>query len=264
MAFPMKQYIEASHVKMLESAGARVIPIDFTLDLTDMKPLLEQINGLYIPGDSSRLVTPHQEYDYTKKVQAILSWAQHHNEKSDKHFPIFGIGYGMQAMIKSQTDDDLYMAEIAQGENLQINLAHEPQHTYMFDEYNHEELETLLDGIYLFSDVAYGYNMENFVRSEKKASTIFIPVASFNDNSFGNSNQETVAMIEGVVYPWFGVGYRLDRIQYNIDDVAMEGRLDQSRDAIAHAQKLANLFVDEARMSSNEFQFVQQELDALN
>lgn len=66
LAFPKKQYIEASHVKMLESSGARTIPLDFTLDIDELKALLEQINGLYIPGDSSRLITPHQEYDYTK------------------------------------------------------------------------------------------------------------------------------------------------------------------------------------------------------
>lgn len=60
---------------MLESAGARTIPVDFTLDISEMKPLLEQVNGLYIPGDSSRLITPHQEYDYTKRVQEILGWA---------------------------------------------------------------------------------------------------------------------------------------------------------------------------------------------
>lgn len=28
-----------------------------------------------------------------------------------------------------------YLPEVPQGENLQINLAHEPQHTYMFDEF---------------------------------------------------------------------------------------------------------------------------------
>ena len=70
----------------------------------------------------------------------------------------------------------------------------------------------MLDGIYLFSDVAHGVSMRDFVTREKKASSLFIPVASFNDNSFDNSNAETVAMIEGAVYPWFGVGYRLDRI----------------------------------------------------
>jgi len=31
-----------------------------------------------------------------------------------------------------------------------------------------------------------------------------------------------------------------------------------------HAQKIANLFVDEARLSSNEYEFVVQEYEALD
>lgn len=39
---------------------------------------------------------------------------------------------------------------------------------------------------------------------------------------------------------------------------------DHSREAIMHAQKLANLFVDEARLSENEFDFVNDEVQAIN
>ena len=66
--YERKQYIDASHVKFLEAAGARVVPVDFTLGKQELKDALEQLNGLYIPGDSARLVTPHQEYGYTKTV----------------------------------------------------------------------------------------------------------------------------------------------------------------------------------------------------
>lgn len=45
-----------SHVKFLESAGARVVPIDYTEDMVVMKKQLESINGLYIPGDSPSLI----------------------------------------------------------------------------------------------------------------------------------------------------------------------------------------------------------------
>ena len=60
--------------------------------------------------------------------------------------------------------------------------------------------------------------MEDFVLKEKALSSTFIPVASFNDNNAKNSNEEMVGVIEGVVYPWFGIGYRIDKIQFNFDD----------------------------------------------
>jgi hypothetical protein len=41
----------------LETAGARVIPIDFTMEKHHLEKMLSQINGIYIPGDSPDLVT---------------------------------------------------------------------------------------------------------------------------------------------------------------------------------------------------------------
>lgn len=54
--FPRNQFIENTHIKFLQSAGARVVPVDWQLDDERTNALLEQINGLYIPGDSKSLV----------------------------------------------------------------------------------------------------------------------------------------------------------------------------------------------------------------
>jgi hypothetical protein len=40
--------------------------------------------------------------------------------------------------------------------------------------------------------------------------------------------------------------------------------IDHSREAILHAQRIGNLFVDEARLSSNRFTYVSHEVEALN
>lgn len=64
--------------------------------------------------------------------------------------------------------------------------------------------------------------------------------------------------MEGVVYPWFGVAYRIDKIQFSFDDES-ERYLDQSRLAILHAQKIANLFIDEARLSGNQYDYIAHE-----
>ena len=48
--------IESTHVKYLESAGARVVPIDWTASEESINRLLAKTNGLYIPGDSQSLV----------------------------------------------------------------------------------------------------------------------------------------------------------------------------------------------------------------
>ena len=45
-------FIETSHVDFLQAAGARVVPIDYTLNEKALKKELSSINGVYIPGDT--------------------------------------------------------------------------------------------------------------------------------------------------------------------------------------------------------------------
>ena len=83
--------------------------------------------------------------------------------------------------MKSQMDDDVQLDQYEAKGNLQYNLAHAPEHTYLYDEYKEDELEKSLDKIKFFTDVEMGISMENFVRKEKTLSTVFIPVCSFHD-----------------------------------------------------------------------------------
>ena len=54
--------------------------------------------------------------------------------------------------------------------------------------------------------------MSDFVLREKTLGHVFVPVASFDDEKKESSNDEMVAVIEGMVYPWFGLAYRIDKI----------------------------------------------------
>ena len=161
-----------------------------------------------------------------------------------------GVGYGMLALVKSQMYEQKLLEPMISHGPLQMNLAHEPEHTYIFDEYTQEKLDHILDKITVYSDLELGISMQDFVLREKTLSQLFIPIASFHDEEMSSSNEEFVAVLEGVVYPWFGVGYRVDKIQFAFDDDS-EKYIDQSREAIIHAQKIANLFVDETRLSGN-------------
>lgn len=48
----VEQYIPAAHVKFLEQAGIKVIPISFKMPAVELHLWLNKLNGLYIPGDS--------------------------------------------------------------------------------------------------------------------------------------------------------------------------------------------------------------------
>ena len=139
-------------------------------------------------------------------VRAILQWSQKHNEEEGKHFPIMGIGYGMLAMLKSQMKHDISLVETLPGGKKQINLVHDPSHTYLFDSYEKKDLEIALDKIRFFTQLEVGITNEQFITKEDTLSTLFISVATIDDQSKTNANEEMLAAIEGTVYPWFGFG----------------------------------------------------------
>ena len=125
------------------------------------------------------------------------------------------------------------------------------------------DLEKILDNVKFFADVEVGVTMSDFILTYKTLSHLFAPICSFNDKAQDNQDSEMVAMIEGIVYPWFGTAYRIDRIQNSMENTKRD-HTDHSRNAIVHAQKIGNLFVDEARLSTNEYSYVGEEVKDIN
>lgn len=53
-------FFESSHADFLQAAGARVVPIDFRMDVAMLNRELESISGVYIPGDTKGSFTDEQ------------------------------------------------------------------------------------------------------------------------------------------------------------------------------------------------------------
>lgn len=88
-------FILMSHVKYLEAAGARIVPISYKLDKNGLVNLLQQVNGVYIPGDHPDVLKNER---YINTVREILFWAQDQNIK-DGHFPLVAVSYGYLAVM---------------------------------------------------------------------------------------------------------------------------------------------------------------------
>lgn len=73
-------------------------------------------------------------------------------------------------------------------------------------------------------------------------------------------------MLEGTFMPFFGFASRIDKIQFGFHahpDTRQFEHVDHSRFAVDHAQHIANLIVDEARLSDNRFEWTNDEQVAL-
>jgi gamma-glutamyl-gamma-aminobutyrate hydrolase PuuD len=66
------EYVLQEHVKFLEAAGARVVPVSFLLPEKELAALLSKLNGLYIPGDNKNVL---DNEDYGIAVKQILKYA---------------------------------------------------------------------------------------------------------------------------------------------------------------------------------------------
>ena len=122
------------------------------------------------------------------------------------------------------------------------------------------ELERKLDAMTFYHEMDLGVTLDDFVHTQQFRH--FVPVMTFDQGSKKDSKAtEVVSTIEGTYFPFFGFGYRLDKVQFGFQALSGEGhaRIDHSRAAIEHAQHVANLIVDEARLSSNRFSYTNDE-----
>ena len=75
------EYIAASYVKWVESAGGRAIPIPYNASKPQLKQLFHSINGLLFPGGSAHMLDA---------AQYLYDLAVHANEHENDYFPVFG------------------------------------------------------------------------------------------------------------------------------------------------------------------------------
>lgn len=108
-------YIAASYIKWLEQGGLRVAPIFFDEPKSSLERKLRYVNGLLIPGGVDIAVNDggpgEQLYENTRYLlEASLRFNQ-----DGTHFPVHGIGLGMEMIMRyfSQGTIDFFEIEAA-------------------------------------------------------------------------------------------------------------------------------------------------------
>lgn len=66
-------YVPKSHVQFLEQVGIRVVPISYLSSPEQILELLGQVNGVYMPGDSHKLISNR---NYIQAFAAICNYAE--------------------------------------------------------------------------------------------------------------------------------------------------------------------------------------------
>ena len=71
-------YIPKAHVQFLEQSGIAVVPIHFTKSHDDIVSELENVNGIYIPGDSGKSIS---NVKYQHAFKAVMDFVESSKDK---------------------------------------------------------------------------------------------------------------------------------------------------------------------------------------
>lgn len=98
-------YIAASYVKYLEAAGARVVPLKYDLNRTNLTHLVENLNGIFIPGGGTDLFrNSTNKTEFMETGEFLLDLAKKINDKGE-YFPVWGTCLGFELIMSTIAND---------------------------------------------------------------------------------------------------------------------------------------------------------------
>lgn len=101
-----RTYFPSSYVKWVESGGARVVPIPYTMNKDDLEALLPQLNGfLFTGGGCDFAYDNHTLTPYAQTAQRILQEVEAAYQKGE-HVPLWGtcLGFELLSFLLSGPD----------------------------------------------------------------------------------------------------------------------------------------------------------------
>ncbi|KAK4876561.1 hypothetical protein RN001_009067 [Aquatica leii] len=226
--FPEKydSFIAASYVKLLESAGARVIPIWIGQNKDYYHKVVDNTNGIVFPGGA---VYFNQTCGYSEAGQIIYNYAVKLNRNGD-YYPIWGICLGMELLMEVAVG--LSNTEVRETcSSTKISLPLEFKNGYRtsktFKNASHEVIHILTN-----ENVTYNYHQ--FCVTEKGMKDHGLDkdwkVLSTNKDENG---LEFVSSYESKLYPFYAMEDKVDAILKKLEEMeVVQVRMEQKLDAL--------------------------------
>jgi len=246
------QFIAASYVKHVESAGARVVPIRYTLSAADLQNLLNSVNGVLLPGGGVDFGTQHQ---YWATLTSIYNYVVEANKRGD-FFPLWGTCMGFQEICIQQSQNmNLLTATDSENYTIPLNFTSLAPTSRMFGTTPANIIDTLAREPVTMNNHHWGVTPADFSASQYLST--FFNVLSTNVDRKG---KKFVSTIEGKNSPVYASQWHPEKPQFewNINEV-----INHSPASILANQYMSNFFVGEARKCNHSFSGIQQEAASL-
>jgi len=238
-------YIAASYVKQLESAGARVVPINYNANEAELDAVFNSINGIFFTGGSSAFPKSAQ-YMFDKVVAA--------NQAGD-YMPLWGTCMGFQWLVLAASRDsnilDPKSGQMdAYNYSIPLDFTKAAQDSKLFKDAPANVMDILAKQNVTMNNHHYGIWTEHF--EQTTSLTSFFNVLSTNNDRLGSN---FVSTIESIKYPIFGSQWHPEKNTYEwgkTNGIPNEA-INHSPEAVLIAQYTSNFFVQQARKNNHKY-----------
>ena len=277
-------YIPKAHVSFLEQSGIIVVPISFLDSDEEIVSMLNEVNGIYISGDSHKAVANRK---YQKAFSTILKYVNDKNtdtaeEKSD-YFPMFVMGKGLQTFVSQVGLSNYALKEMGpfSNNNCKLNLLNTNHNdTFLLHQLQYDDSTNhAFDLGSFYNRQQVGVRLQDIKNDERLVKWI-TPLASFNGSGIEigthrNHNltapydpkQEFVAIAEGTHLPVYIFTYNIEMTQFVFTDLIKNlnqtEHIDKSIPARHHAQFVSGQIADEARLNNHKFELSEKDYEKL-
>jgi len=239
-------YVAASYVKYLESAGARVVPINYYASNAELDTLFNSINGIFFPGGSSAFPASAQ-YMFDKVVAA--------NGAGD-FFPLWGTCMGFEWLMiagsRNQNILDPHSGVLdAENYSIPLNFTAAMKDSKLFD-----HAPPAIVNILSKYDVTMNNHMYGIYPTTLASTPALASLYNVLSTNYDRAGVEFVSTVEAFNYPIFGSQWHPEKNAYEWQrdaNGAPHEAINHARDAVLIAQYTANFFVEQARHNFHKF-----------
>jgi len=244
------QYIAASYVKYIESAGARVVPILYDSGVKNITTLLGYLNGVLFPGGGSDLTGT-----YLTAVQTIYNYVIQVNGKHD-YFPLWGTCQGFEQLCILTSNNYSILTQFnSENYTIPLNFTKDAPRSRMFTNISIDLYNAMADQPITMNNHMYGVSPANWMQNTQ-LNSFYTFLSQDNDRN----GKTFISTMEGNLYPVYGSQWHPEKPLFEWTPLEVTSH---TKNAVLASQYVADFFVQECRNSGHSFPSQTEEMTAL-
>jgi hypothetical protein len=185
----------------------------------------------------------------------VLDYTTEQARLNQEHFPVFFMGNSLTTLVQAvqELKGRLMPMENMLNKVHGVSLLGKPDDSILFHGMPRKEYQAVFNVAQFLNMQPSGLTVHN-LDEDMKMRRLFKPVAVFDTET--DPGNEFIAIAEGIEIPIYIFTYAVEMVQFYFEDPSAtldEFLLDHSLVARKHAQTVAALIADEARLSSHKF-----------